>query len=190
MHPDLDDIQTQRKLYDTKYAAIYYPRIIVADPINKQNISIPTSGHMAGIYARTDIERGVHKAPANEVISSIIGLEQIINKGEQDILNPLPNNINVHRDFRDRGRGMRVWGARCITSDPDWKYINVRRLFIFIEKSIEQGTQWVVFEPNDEPTWARVRRSVTNFLTNVWRDGALQGKNLRKLFLLNVIEQQ
>jgi len=130
---------------------------------------------LAGIYARSDIERGIHKAPANEVIRGIIGFEQIINKGEQDILNPKPNHINVLRDFRKSGRGYRVWGARCITSGPDWKYINVRRLFIFVEESIEEGTQCVVFEHNDEPTWARVRRSVSNFLTNVWRDGALQG---------------
>lgn len=172
---DLTDIQDHRSNYDTKYAAIYYPRITVRDPLTKTDIHIPPSGHMLGIYARSDIERGVHKAPANEVIRGITGLEQTINKGEQDILNPKPYNINVLRDFRSRGRGYRVWGARCITSDSDWKYINVRRLFIFIEESIEEGTQWVVFEPNDEPTWARVRRSVSNFLTNVWRDGALQG---------------
>jgi phage tail sheath protein FI len=172
----LGEIQDHRSYYDSKYAAIYYPLIKIRDPLTGKDINIPPSGHIAGIYARSDIERGVHKAPANEVIRGITGLEKIVNKGEQDILNPKPNHINVLRDFRGRGRGYRVWGARCITSDPDWKYINVRRLFIFVEESIEEGTQWVVFEPNDEPTWARVRRSVTNFLYNIWRDGALQGQ--------------
>lgn len=180
----LSDIQSHRSYYDTKYAAIYYPLITVRDPLTKTDIHIPPSGHMAGIYARSDIERGVHKAPANEVIRGITRLEQIINKGEQDILNPKPNHINVLRDFRSRGRGYRVWGARCLTSDPDWKYINVRRLFIFVEESIEEGTQWVVFEPNDEPTWARVRRSVSNFLYNVWRDGALQGQKPEHAFFV------
>jgi phage tail sheath protein FI len=182
--PDLNDIQTQRQNYDTKYAAIYYPRILVRDPLTDTNIPIPPSGHILGIYARTDIERGVHKAPANEVVRGIAGFELTINKGEQDILNPKPNNINVLRDFRKSGRGYRVWGARCITSDPDWKYINVRRLFIFVEESIDEGTQWVVFEPNDEPTWARVRRTVSNFLTNVWRDGALQGSKPEEAFFV------
>ena len=117
-----------------------------------------------GIYARTDNERGVHKAPANEVVRGVIGLQRILNKGEQDILNPYPVNINVIRDFRPNNRGIRVWGGRVITSDPDWKYVNVRRLLIFIEASIDRGLQWVVFEPNAEPLWARVNRTVSNFL--------------------------
>ena len=181
--PDLNDIQNQRQLYDTKYAAIYYPRLVVSDPVSEAEIPIPPSGHMAGIYARTDIERGVHKAPANEVVRSILGLELTINKGEQDILNP--KNINVLRDFRADARGYRVWGARCVTSDTTWKYVPVRRLFIFLEESIDEGTQWVVFEPNDEPLWARVRQSVTNFLTRVWRDGALMGATPEQAFFVN-----
>ena len=180
--PDLNDIQNQRQNYDTKYAAIYYPRLLVYDPVTKIDIKIPPSGHIAGIYARSDIERGVYKAPANEVIRGITGLELTVNKGEQDILNPSPVNINVLRDFRSAGRGYRVWGARVITSDPDWKYINVRRLFIFIEESIDQGTQWVVFEPNDEPLWQRVKRVITAFLTQVWRDGALMGRKAEEAF--------
>lgn len=180
----IQEIITQRLSFDTKYAAIYYPRIVVDDPFSDTDIVIPPSGHMAGIYARTDIERGVHKAPANEVIRGINDLDLKISRGEQDILNPLPYNVNVLRDFRADGRGFRVWGGRCITSDSDWKYINVRRLFIFIEESIDQGTQWVVFEPNDEPLWARVRRSVGNFLTNVWRDGALQGRKPEEAFFV------
>jgi len=181
---DIADVQDFRSDYDTKYAAMYYPWISIDDSLTDEEIDIPPSGHVLGIYARTDIERGVHKAPANEVLRGITGLELTINKAEQDILNPPPNQINVLRDFRRSGRGYRVWGARCITSDPDWKYINVRRLFIFIEESIEEGTQWVVFEPNDEPTWARVRRSVSNFLHNIWRDGALQGTKAEEAFFV------
>jgi phage tail sheath protein FI len=182
--PDMNDIQAQRSLYDSKYAAIYYPRIVVSDPLTAHDIPMAPSGHIAGIYARTDIERGVHKAPANETIRSITGLEGKLNKEEQDILNPSPVNVNVLRDFRSSSRGYRVWGARVITSDPDWKYINVRRLFIYIEESIDEGTQWVVFEPNDEPLWARVRRTVTAFLTSVWRDGALQGATPEEAFFV------
>jgi uncharacterized protein len=182
--PDMNDIQSQRSLYDTKYAAIYYPRLLVSDPLSGQTVPLPPSGHVAGIYARTDIERGVHKAPANETILGITGLEAKLNKEEQDILNPLPVNVNVLRDFRSSGRGYRVWGARVMTSDPDWKYVNVRRLFIYVEESIDEGTQWVVFEPNDEPLWARVRRTVSAFLTNVWRDGALQGRTPEEAFFV------
>jgi Phage tail sheath protein FI len=116
------------------------------------------------------------------VIRGILGLELTVNKGEQDILNP--KNINVLRDFRADSRGYRVWGARCMTSDAAWKYVPVRRLFIFLEESIDQGTQWVVFEPNDEPLWARVRQSVTNFLTRVWRDGALMGATPEQAFFV------
>jgi phage tail sheath protein FI len=173
--PDMNDIRNQRNLFDTKYAALYYPRIVITDPLNGNTVAIPPSGHMAGIYARSDEQRGVHKAPANEVIGGITDLELMLSKGEQDILNPEPVNVNVLRDFRRQGRGLRVWGARCITSDTSWKYINVRRLFIFLEKSLEEGTQWVVFEPNDERLWGRVRQSIGNFLTRVWRDGALMG---------------
>ncbi|MEW5868211.1 MAG: phage tail sheath C-terminal domain-containing protein [Chloroflexota bacterium] len=180
----LQEIRNQRKQYDTKYAAIYYPRLTVLDPLTRTEISIPPSGHMAGIYARTDIQRGVHKAPANEVVRGISGLDLTINKSEQDILNPSPDNINVLRDFRADGRGFRVWGARCITSDTSWKYVNVRRLFIFLEESIDQGTQWAVFEPNDDRLWARIRQSVSNFLTRTWRDGALMGTNPEEAFFV------
>lgn len=168
---------------DSKYGAIYYPWIKIHDPIKAENGStrfVPPSGHVVGVFARTDIERGVHKAPANEILRGVIELERKVTTGEQDILNP--DAINCIRAFR--GLGTRIWGARCITSDPDWKYVNVRRLFIFIEQSIERGTKWVVFEPNHEPTWARVRMSVTNFLTNVWRDGALQGRKPDEAFFV------
>ncbi|MBI5877218.1 MAG: phage tail sheath subtilisin-like domain-containing protein [Chloroflexi bacterium] len=178
--PDLDDIQSQRGLFDTKYAALYYPRLVVDDPLTDGERAVPPSGHMIGIYARTDDERGVHKAPANTVIFGINGLELTINRGEHDILNPL--NINVLRDFRADRRGYRVYGARCLTADTLWKYVPVRRLFIFLEESLDEGTQWVVFEPNDEPLWARVRQSVELFLTRVWRDGALMGATPEQAF--------
>jgi hypothetical protein len=182
---NLANVQEQRGLYDSKYAAIYYPWLRIPDPFPDNPritsyVSIPPSGHTIGIYARSDIERGVYKAPANEVIRGIADLEVKLMKEQQDILNP--RNINVLRNFREDNRGLRVWGARTLSSDPDWKYINVRRLFIFIERSIDRGTQWVVFEPNDEPLWQRVKRVITAFLTQVWRDGALMGRTPEQAF--------
>jgi phage tail sheath protein FI len=135
---------------------------------------------MAGIYARSDNERGVHKAPANEVIRGVLEAATQITKGEQDTLNPI--GVNCIRTFT--GRGVRVWGARTLSSDPAWRYVNVRRLFNFVEKSIENGLQWVVFEPNDEALWAKVRRDVTAFLTGVWRDGALFGRTPEEAFFV------
>jgi uncharacterized protein len=169
---------------DTSYAAFYYPWIWVYDPSTNQNRLIPPTGHVAGIFARTDIERGVHKAPANEVVRGALNLEFPVTKGMQDILNP--QGVNCTRDFRSDGRGIRLWGARTMSSDGEWKYVNVRRLFIFVEESIDQGTQWVVFEPNDEFTWVRVRRSITNFLITVWRSGALMGATQDEAFFVKV----
>jgi uncharacterized protein len=185
----LTDVQTLRQQFDTKYAAIYYPWLVIPDPYPANlarvaNYPIPPSGHMLGVYARTDIERGVHKAPANEVVKGIVGLQRLLNKEQQDILNPYPVNINVIRDFRTNNRGIRVYGGRVITSDSDWKYVNVRRLLIFIEASIDRGLQWVVFEPNAEPLWARVKRSASNFLTLVWRNGALEGTKPEEAFFV------
>ncbi len=183
------DTQDQRGQFDTKYAALYYPWLSIPEPFPEnltivRDYAIPPSGHVLGVYARTDIDRGVHKAPANEVVRGIVGLRRKINKEQQDILNPYPVNINVIRDFRDNNRGIRVFGGRVISSDPDWKYVNVRRLLIFIEASIERGLQWVVFEPNAEPLWARVRRVITNFLTVVWRNGALEGIKPEEAFFV------
>ncbi|MFN2109116.1 MAG: phage tail sheath family protein, partial [Anaerolineae bacterium] len=127
---------------------------------------------------------GVHKAPANEVILGIRDLQVRLTKGEQDILNP--KHINCLRDFRDLNRGLRVWGARTLSSDPEWKYVNVRRLLLFIEKSLERGTQWAVFEPNAEPLWQTVKRSISNFLVSVWRDGALEGTKQEEAFFVDV----
>lgn len=185
----LPDIQAQRQQFDTKYAALYHPWLLVPDPfpaggLVRLDYPIPPTGHMLGIYARTDIERGVHKAPANEVVRGISGLERVLNKEQHDILNPYPVNVNVIRDFRPNNRGIRVYGGRVITSDSDWKYVNVRRLLIFIEASIDRGLQWVVFEPNAEPLWARVRRSIVNFLTLVWRNGALEGTKPEEAFFV------
>jgi phage tail sheath protein FI len=183
------DVMAQRQQFDTKYAALYHPWLLVPEPYPttatpSMDYQIPPAGHIVGVYARTDIERGVHKAPANEVVNGIVGLQRSLNKGEQDILNPYPVNINVIRDFRSNSRGIRVWGGRIITSDSDWKYVNVRRLLIFIEHSIDRGMQWVVFEPNADPLWARVKRTVSNFLTTVWRNGALEGTKAEEAFFV------
>jgi phage tail sheath protein FI len=167
---------------DTTYASFYAPWIEVYDPVSRGPILIPPTGHITGLIARTDIERGVHKAPANEVVRDATNLEFPMTKGRQDILNP--RGVNCIRDFRSDVRGIRLWGARTMTSNPEWKYINVRRLFIFVEESIEQGTQWVVFEPNDEPLWAQVRRSIVNFLTRVWKSGALMGLTQDEAFFV------
>ncbi len=164
--------------YDSSYAALYYPWITVMDPVLNKPIQIPPSGHMAGIWARNDNTRGVHKAPANEVVQGALSTVYQTTKGEQDTLNPI--GVNCIRAFP--GRGIRVWGARTLSSNPSWRYINVRRLFNYVEKSIENGTQWVVFEPNDRMLWGRVRRDVSNFLTMVWRDGALFGSTPGEAF--------
>jgi phage tail sheath protein FI len=167
--------------YDSKYGALYYPWIKVTNPLGgDETILVPPCGHMAGIYARSDTERGVHKAPANEVVRGAIGLETKITKSEQDSLNPV--GINCIRPFP--GRGIRVWGARTLASDAQWRYINVRRLFNFVEESIELGTQWVVFEPNDRDLWERIKRDIRAFLTRVWRDGALFGSTPDEAFFV------
>jgi phage tail sheath protein FI len=157
--------------YDSKYATLYWPWIKVFDPISGQNIFVPPSGHMAGIWGRNDDTRGVHKAPANEVVRGAIDLQLNITKNEHDLLNP--QGINCIRSFP--GRGVRVWGARTLSSDPAWRYVNIRRLFNYLEESILGGTQWAVFEPNDYSLWAKLRRTIAAFLVNEWRKGALFG---------------
>ena len=164
----------------SQYAAFYYPWIKVYDPLTKLNKLVPPGGHIAGIYARSDTERGVHKAPANETVRGAVKLEYSITKGEQDILNP--RGVNCIRAFP--GRGIRVWGARTLSDNTLWKYINVRRLFIFLEESIDEGTQWVVFEPNDEKLWAKIIQTITQFLTRVWKDGALVGTTPEAAFFV------
>ncbi len=166
--------------YDSKYASLYWPWVKVFDPLSGQAKFVPPSGHVAGIWARNDDTRGVHKAPANEVVRGAITLALNLTKAEHDQLNP--NGINCIRAFP--GRGIRIWGARTLSSDPSWRYLNVRRLFNYIEESIFEGTQWVVFEPNDIRLWGRVKRTINAFLLRVWRDGALFGATPEEAFFV------
>ncbi len=178
----VQDLINHRDIFDSTYAAMYHPWLTAFDPLDRKNIAIPPSGSVAGIYARTDNTRGVHKAPANEVVRGCIGLDTQFNKGEQDILNP--KGINLIRSFP--GQGIRVWGARTASSDPSWKYVNVRRLFIFLEESIKANTNWAVFEPNDEVLWVRVQRTISVFLENLWRGGSLAGSAPEEAFFVNI----
>jgi phage tail sheath protein FI len=164
--------------YDSRYAALYYPWIEVFDPVSGRTVAVPPSGHVAGVWARSDAERGVHKAPANEVIRGAVNLDIQLSKGEQDLLNPI--GVNCVRAFP--GRGIRIWGARTLSSDPAWRYLNVRRLFNYLEESILLGTQWVVFEPNDDRLWSSIRRNITGFLSEEWRRGALFGRTTDEAF--------
>ncbi|WP_329378424.1 phage tail sheath family protein [Streptomyces sp. NBC_01716] len=170
--------RTDRANFDSKYATLYYPWISVADPASGRATLVPPSGHIAGVWARNDDTRGVHKAPANEVVRGAVTLQTQLTKGEHDLLNPI--GLNCIRSFP--GRGIRVWGARTLASDPAWRYLNVRRLFNYLEESILAGTQWVVFEPNDDALWARVRRTVSAFLVNEWRKGSLFGLTPEEAF--------
>ncbi len=169
-----------RDMYDSTYAAIYHPWLEMLDNGSKRPAYFPPSGAMAGIYARTDTDRGVHKAPANEIVRGCTGLSCSYNDAEQDILNPI--GINLIRAFT--GRGIRVWGARTISSNGLWKYINVRRLFIYVEQSIKTNTNWVVFEPNSEALWGRVTRTIESFLATCWRDGALAGSTPEQAYFV------
>lgn len=173
--------------FDSSYAAMYYPWIRIADLSGGGSTTklVPPSGHLVGIYNRTDADRGVHKAPANEIVRGAIDLEINLSRGEQDVLNPI--GVNCIRAFP--GRGIRVWGARTLSSDGSWRYINVRRLFILVEASLDAGMQWVVFEPNDSNLWARVRRDVRSFLRVVWRSGALFGTTEDTAFYVKCDEE-
>lgn len=159
---------------DHGQGAIYYPWIKISDPVNRgHQMLCPPSGHVAGVWARVGVERGVHKAPANEVIFGAVDMEYDTSKGEQEVLNP--NGINCIRAFP--GRGIRIWGARTLATvaNPSWKYVNVRRLFNYLEQSLDRNLQWVVFEPNDDDLWARVRRNISAFLWTEWKEGKLFG---------------
>ncbi len=164
--------------YDSKFAAMYWPWVKVLDPGSGSTLAIPPSGHVAGVWARSDAERGVHKAPANEVVRGVIDLETNITRFEHDLLNP--SAVNCIRAFP--GLGIRIWGARTLSSDPAWRYINVRRLFNYVEGSILAGTSWVVFEPNDMDLWGRTKRSIRTFLYACWLDGALFGATAEQAF--------
>jgi phage tail sheath protein FI len=174
----ISEVRDFRSKFDSKYGALYYPWIQVLDPSVKNDpgappalLDLPPSGFTAGIYARSDIERGVHKAPANEVVRGMTKLKFNVTYDRQSVLNP--EGINALRFFE--GRSNRVWGARTMSSDPEWKYVNVRRLFIYLEHSIDKATQWAVFEPNNERLWASITQSVKDFLLVTWRTGALMG---------------
>lgn len=174
----LSDVRSFRGQFDSRYAALYHPWVEIPDPLPAsipgqppRTLLLPPSGFIAGIYARSDSERGVHKAPANEILRGITGFELDINQAQQDVLNA--EGVNCLRYFA--GRGHRVWGARTMSSDPEWKYVNLRRLCIYIEHSIDKATQWAVLEPNGERLWAAIRSSIEDFLHRLWRDGALLG---------------
>jgi phage tail sheath protein FI len=185
----LSQVREFRSQFDTKYAALYYPWLEILDPTKRPDpgsppprLVMPPSGAVAGIYARSDIERGVHKAPANEVV---LGITQFENKknitfDQQAVLNP--EGINALRFFE--GRANRVWGARTMSSDPEWKYVNVRRLFIYLEHSIDKSSQWAVFEPNNERLWASIRQTIEDFLLVVWRTGALMGSKPEEAYFV------
>ncbi len=173
---------------NSDYAAFYFPWIQVFDPATKTmdptgdgRVYMPPSGHVAGIYARVDSSRGVHKAPGNETVFGALGLKYQISKNQQDGLNP--QGVNCIRDLNGN---IRVWGARTIGGDQngEWKYINIRRLFLFLRESIDEGTQWVVFEPNTPDLWAKITRNITSFLTIQWRSGALFGNTPQEAFFV------
>jgi uncharacterized protein len=186
--PNLEpgDVQTLKSLLDSKYAALYYPWVRVANPLAATDptaaslIDLPPSGFVTGIYARSDVQRGVIKAPANEVVTGALGLQRNVRFGEQEVLNPL--GINCIRALPDRG--IRVWGARTLSSDPEWIYVNIRRYFLYLEASIDHGTQWAVFEPNGERLWSNVRTTISDFLYNEWVSGALLGATAKDSYFV------
>jgi phage tail sheath protein FI len=173
-------VRAMRGRLDSTYAAMYYPWITVLDPITRREIELPPSGFITGIYARNDINRAVWKAPANEVINLALDFEHRLNKAQQDVLNP--EGVNCLRFFE--GRGFRVWGARTISSDPEWKYLNLRRYFAYLEHSIDRGTQWAVFEPNGDALWTNIRLTISDFLFNEWVSGALLGDKPEKAYFV------
>ena len=176
----ISQVRAMRARLDSTHAAFYYPWVRVLDPVTRREIHLPPSGFVAGIYARNDVNRAVYKAPANEVVNLAIGFEKLLNKSQQDVLNP--EGINCFRFFE--GRGYRLWGARTASSDPEWKYVNLRRYFAYLERSIDKGTQWAVFEPNGSQLWANVRRTIEDFLFNEWQMGALLGDKPEKAYFV------
>ena len=174
------DVRQVRAGLDSKYAAFYYPWVTILDPVTGKELNLPPSGFVAGIFARNDAERGVHKAPANEVVNLAIGLETLLNKAQQEVLNP--EGINCFRFFE--GRGFRLWGARTISADPEWKYVNLRRYFAYLERSIDKGTQWAIFESNGPALWANVRRTIEDFLFKEFQKGALFGNKPEQAYFV------
>ncbi|MCQ2584685.1 MAG: phage tail sheath subtilisin-like domain-containing protein [Treponema sp.] len=171
-------IDTMPMPRDSIMGAYYFPWVQMYDMVADQNIYAPPSGGVCGIYGRVDGTRGVHKAPANELFKTALGLKYNLTDAEQELLNP--KGINCIRDFP--GRGIRVWGARTISSNPEWRYVNVRRLFCMVEQALQNGTNWVVFEPNTRDLWKKITRNITSFLLNVWKSGALFGDSPEEAF--------
>lgn len=176
------DVYAFKDNIHTDYAAVYHPWLEIYDPLEKKKIFVPPSGAVAGIYARSDNQYGVHKAPANEIVKSITGLSCYYNKQEQDFLNP--RGINLIRSFS--GQGIKIWGARTCSSNTLWKYVNVRRLFIYLEETIKTNTNWIVFEPNNELLWLRIKRTIEVFLDTVWRTGALMGSTPEEAYYVDI----
>jgi phage tail sheath protein FI len=176
----ISQVRALRARIDSKHAALYYPWVMVLDPISQDELALPPSGFVAGIYARNDRLRAVYKAPANETVALALRFETMLNRAQQEVLNP--EGVNCFRFFE--GRGNRLWGARTISSDPEWKYVNLRRYFAYLERSIDVGTQWAVFEPNGELLWANVRRTISDFLLNEFQMGALLGDKPEKAFFV------
>ena len=162
------------------YATLYYPWLVVKDLVTGETVLAPPSGHMAGVWARTDAQRGVFKAPANTPIRGVIGVQRRVAPSEQGELNNA--GVNVIRVF-ERG-GVLPWGARTLSEDAQWRYVSVRRLFCMVEESIARGTQWIVFEPNDRPLWNMIDRDISAFLMGLWRDGALAGARPQEAFFV------
>ena len=175
------DSSSVTKPRDSSFAALYYPWIYIKDDVTDKLCLIPMGGHVAGIYARTDIEDGVHKAPANKVVHSALGLETTLKPYQQNSLNL--QGINSIHNFL--GRGLILWGARTLSSDPTKKYVNVCRLLIYLEQSIKKGTAWVTFEPNNEATWTNIKSTIENFLTQAWESGMLLGAKTQEAFFVN-----
>lgn len=171
-------IDTMPMPRDSIMGAYYFPWVQMYDMVADQNIYAPPSGGICGVYGRVDSTRGVHKAPANELFKTALGLKYNLTDAEQDMLNP--KGINCIRDFP--GRGIRVWGARTISSNPEWRYVNVRRLFCMVEQALQNGTNWVVFEPNTRDLWKKITRNITAFLLNIWKSGALFGNTPEEAF--------
>jgi uncharacterized protein len=181
--PTADKISTTARSEAGSYGAIYFPWISVLDPTSASGakILVPPSGHIAGIYARNDATRGVHKAPANEVVMGALGLERRVSKAQHDGLNP--EGINVIREFNG---ALKIWGARTRADNAhsDYLYVSTRRYMNYLRESIDEGTQWVVFEPNTPVLWQRITRTITDFLTNEWRAGALFGETPKQAFFV------
>ncbi|MDO8474615.1 MAG: phage tail sheath subtilisin-like domain-containing protein [Candidatus Rokubacteria bacterium] len=176
----IEDVRAMRAGLTSSKAALYYPWVRVKDPRNARELSLPPSGFVAGIYARVDLARGASKPPANEVVKLAVGLDHKVTEASLTVLNS--ESINCIRAFAPRD--FRVWGGRTLSADSEWKYVNVRRLFIYLEASIDKGTQWAVFEPNAEPLWAKIRRAVEDFLTSEWRSGRLPGSRPEEAFFV------